>query len=302
MNTIFNHTGLVLIAALAMAGCAGNSDTTLDDNPQNTDHQETDMTAKAITLKAFDAIFRDFDPEAARALLAEDYIQHNVSVPTGATPVLAFIPDLKASGITPTTHRVIAEGDLVVMHNTYTQAQAFGAETLVAFDIFRVENGKLAEHWDNLQPPPTQTASGRSMTDGATTIEDRELTAQNKARVEAFARDVLLGGQFDKAADYIIATPGAYIQHNPDIPDGLDGLAEAFGKFAEAGQALNYTKVHAIVAEGNFVFMMSEGTLGDTPTAFFDLLRVEDGMIVEHWDTIATIPPASEMPHNNGKF
>lgn len=269
---------------------------------QNIDKKEMFPTPKAITLKGFHALFRDFDVEAARELLAEDYIQHNVSVPTGAAPVLSIIPALKASGITATTHRVIAEGDLVVMHNTYNQAQAFGAETLVAFDIFRVKNGKLVEHWDNLQPPPTKTASGRSMTDGVTATEDCEFTAQNKALVEAFARNVLIGGQSDMITDYIIDTPGAYIQHNPNIPDGLDGLIKALTEFAAAGQALTYKKVHAVVAEGSFVFMMSEGSIGETPTAFFDLLRVQDGKIAEHWDTVATIPPASQMPHSNGKF
>jgi predicted SnoaL-like aldol condensation-catalyzing enzyme len=54
------------------------------------------------------------------------------------------------------------------------------------------------------------------------------------------------------------------------------------------------------VAEGNFVVTASEGTLGGEPTAFFDLFRVEDGWIVEHWDVISTIP--SEMAHENGKF
>jgi predicted SnoaL-like aldol condensation-catalyzing enzyme len=251
------------------------------------------MTPKAITLKGFHALFRDFDVDDARELLADDYIQHNVNVPTGAAPVLGILPSLKASGITATTHCVIAEGDLVVMHNTYNNAQVFGAETLVAFDIFRVKNGKLAEHWDNLQPPPAITASGRSMTDGATATEDCEFTARNKALVEAFARNVLVGGQFDKIGDYIITTPGAYIQHNPTIADGLDGLIKAFTGFAMAGQAITYKKVHAIIAEGNFVFLMSEGSAGDTPTAFFGLLRVQDGQIVEHWDTIPAIPPAA---------
>ncbi len=295
MNITHKHNALALMVALALT-LAG------DATAQTNNNLETHLTPKAITLKGFNALFRDFDVEAARALLAEDYIQHNVSVPTGAAPVLSFLPALKASGFNATTHRVFAEGNLVVMHNTYKQAQAFGAETLIGFDIFRVKDGKLVEHWDNLQPPPAKTASGRSMTDGATATEDCELTAQNKALVEAFARNVLIGGQFDKISDYIIADPGAYIQHNPNIPDGLDGLIKAFTAFAMAGQGITYSKVHAIIAEGNFVFMMSEGLLGDTPTAYFDLLRVQDGKIVEHWDTIATIPPADKMPHSHGKF
>ena len=55
-----------------------------------------------------------------------------------------------------------------------------------------------------------------------------------------------------------------------------------------------------MVAEGNFVFAASEGKFGGEHTAFFDLFRVEDGLIVEHWDVMTTIP--TEMAHSNGKF
>ena len=58
--------------------------------------------------------------------------------------------------------------------------------------------------------------------------------------------------------------------------------------------------MHRILGEGNFVLMMAEGTFGTTPTAYYDLFRLEDGMIVEHWDVIAEIP--AEMAHDNGKF
>ncbi len=257
------------------------------------------MSATEIVLNTLAAIFVNFDTEAAKALLAPDYIQHNPAVPTGAETIIGFIPALKESGIGVTTHRVITEGDFVLLHNTYTNAQAFGAPTLVAFDLFRVENGKAAEHWDNLQAPAGPNPSGRKMTDGATAVTDHDLTVENKALVTAFATDVLIGGQFDKAADYIVSGEG-YQQHNPGIGDGLVALGTAFAALAEAGSPVTYTKVHRTVAEGNFVFLMSEGTIGPVPTAFFDLFRVEGGKIVEHWDVVSPIPP--EMAHDNGKF
>jgi len=256
------------------------------------------MTAQEIALGLVAAIFINFDPKAARDLLAADYIQHNVAVPTGAEPVLGFIPALEKSGVKVTTHRVISEGDLVVLHNTYDNAQLFGAKTLVAFDVFRVGNGRVVEHWDNLQPIVTETASGRSMTDGPTAVTDLSKTAENKALVQAFIADVLLGGAPERINDYISAL--TYLQHNPMVADGLEGLGKALAAMAEAGQAMRYTKTHLVVAEGNFVFTASEGAIGDTPTAFFDLFRVADGKIVEHWDTVSRIP--AEMPHNNGKF
>lgn len=256
------------------------------------------MSPSEIVLAALAAIFTDYDPEAAARLLAPDYIQHNAAVPTGAAAVIGFIPALKDSGISVTVHRVIAEGDLVVVHATYDNAQAFGADTLVALDVFRVADGQVAEHWDNLQARPADTVSGRTMTDGPTEIADRDLTAANKALVEGFIADVLQGGAPDRMTDYI--STETYLQHNPMVGDGHDSLGAALAAMAEAGQALRYDTTHLIVAEGNFVFVASEGAIGETPTAFFDLFRVADGLIVEHWDTVSGIP--AEMAHENGKF
>ena len=93
-----------------------------------------------------------------------------------------------------------------------------------------------------------------------------------------------------------------YDQHNPGIADGLDGLGAALAAFAEQGIVMAYDKLHGIFGEGNFVLTVSEGSLGGVPTSFYDLFRIEDGLIVEHWDVMESIAPAEEHKHNNGKF
>ncbi len=262
------------------------------------DDRNDRMTPKQVATQLFSAVFGDFDDQATAELLAPDYIQHNPTIPTGAAPLIGFLPALKESGIVATTHRIISEGDLVVLHNTYTNAQLFGDDTLVAFDVVRVDGDRAVEHWDNLQAPPATTASGRSMTDGPTEVTDLHLTADNKALVTSFLDEVFLGGAVEKAGQFIVGEPGAYRQHNPLVPDGLEQMQAGLTALAEAG--LSFTKVHQVVAEGNFVFSLTEGRFGGEPSAFFDLWRVEDGRIVEHWDVIETIP--AEMAHDNGKF
>ena len=256
------------------------------------------MTPKELVMEAVAAIFINFDPSAAEQLLAKDYIQHNPAVPTGAAPILGFIPGLQESGIKVDIHRVIAEGDMVVLHTTYQNAQAFGADMLVGFDVFRVEDGKVAEHWDNLTPITPPNPSGHTQTDGPTEIIDLYKTAGNKALVTDFVETILKGGEVDRITDFL--STETYIQHNSQIADGLDGLGAALAAMAEQGIQMIYSDVHMVVAEGNFVFTASEGKLGGKPTAFYDLFRVEDGKIVEHWDVIADIP--AEMAHDNGKF
>lgn len=256
-------------------------------------------TPTELATAAIEALFIDFDVAAAEALLAPDYIQHNPGVPTGARPVLEFIPALKESGLSVTTHRIFADGDLVVTHNTYENAELFGGPTLAAFDVFRIEDGKVAEHWDNLQALAPPNASGRTLTDGPTEVTDLDKTEANKALVTEFADIVLVGGAFDRIGDYIIGGD-AYLQHNPSFGDGLQALAEGFTTLAAEGNAIVYNEVRQVIGHGNFVLLMSEGTFGEAPTAYFDLLRLEDGKIVEHWDVIQEIP--TEMAHDNGKF
>lgn len=255
------------------------------------------MTSTEIALAAFASLITDFDQEAARNLFAPDIIQHNPGVPTGAEPLIGFIPALEDSGIAVTTHRVLTDGDYVVLHSTVENAQLFGAPTMVAFDVYRIEDGKVAEHWDNLQALEGPNASGHTMTDGPTEVTDLDRTDANKALVAEFAQTVLIEGDFGRISDYF--TPDL-IQHNPWWGDGLTALGEGFASYAEQGKALQYTKIHQIIGEGDFVLMMAEGTLGETPTAYYDLLRLEDGLVVEHWDVIAEIP--AEMAHGNGMF
>lgn len=261
---------------------------------------QTQMTPTELALAVARAAFETHDVDALGELLHPDYIQHNPSIPDGAAGLISLIPAAKESGLAVETHRVIAEGDLVVLHNTFSNAQLFGADEIVSFDVFRVDGDLVVEHWDNLQVLPAVTASGRSMTDGPTTSIDAHLTAENKALVQGFLDEVFLGGAVDKAGDYIVTEPGAYHQHNPLVPDGLDALGAAFVQLAESGQAFSFSAVHHVVAEGDFVFSMTEGHVGDVPSAFFDLWRVADGRIVEHWDVIEEIP--AEMAHDNGKF
>ena len=73
--------------------------------------------------------------------------------------------------------------------------------------------------------------------------------------------------------------------------------------FAENGLVMEYHKLHKVLGQGNYVLTLSEGVFGKgEPTAFYDLFRLEDGLIVEHWDVISTIPPQTEWKNTNGKF
>lgn len=143
----------------------------------------------------------------------------------------------------------------------------------------------------------TDTASGRTQTDGPTQPSDLDQTEANRALVLEFAEKALKGADYSALTDYI--STETYDQHNPEAADGLDGFGTAAAKWAEQGKNLVYKDVHKAVAEGDFVLLHSEGEFG-VPVAYWDLFRVADGKIVEHWDAITPVP--AELPHANGLF
>ncbi|MER6268805.1 nuclear transport factor 2 family protein [Streptomyces sp. NPDC001797] len=252
------------------------------------------MSSKDIVLKAAGELFGDRDPGAVDRWVAAGYRQHSSLAADGPEALRALVAglpgDFRYEGA-----RVIADGDLVALHGTY---HGFGPVPLVAFDLFRVDaEGRLAEHWDALTPVVADTASGRSQTDGPSAPSDPDRTEANRALVAEFAQKVLVGADYSVLTDYI--STDTYRQHNPEAADGLDGFGAAAARWAEQGRNLVYRTVHRIVAEGDLVLLQSEGEFG-VPVAYWDLFRVADGRIVEHWDVIAPVP--AELPHSNGLF
>jgi len=265
---------------------------------KSTKSKEMNADLKALAVNGMNAAFKTYNESDVKKYFSPTYIQHNPNVPTGIEPILGFVPLLKQAGTVYTNHRLIQDGDFVVMHNTYDNAQAFGAEKIVTFDVLRMENGQLAEHWDAVTPLVTETASGRSQIDGPTEITDLDKTEENKALVKHFMNDILFGANPNKLTDYV--STEKYHQHNTAIKDGLDGLGEALQYLASIDDMFQYKTIHKILGEGNFVLTMSEGAWHGQPHSFYDLFRIENGKIVEHWDVIQEIP--EKMAHDNGLF
>jgi len=224
------------------------------------------------------------------------YIQHNLAVGDGLAGFGEVMQHAPPQGFKANVIRAFEDGDYVFTHTVY---DFFGPK--VGFDVFRFENDLIVEHWDNLLEVQEPNPSGRTQTDGAVDITDKEKTEANKQVVRELIEKAFMNGEADKIPVYI--NPTKYIQHNPSIGDGLDGLGGAMKAMAEQGMSMVYTKIHHVLGEGNFVLTMSEGTFGKgDPTAYYDLFRLENGQIVEHWDVIAPIPPKSEWKNDNGKF
>lgn len=251
------------------------------------------MSAKNTVITATTRLFLQGDVSAIDEYFGPTYLQHSTLAADGVAGLRALAGNLPAD-FKYEPVRAYGEGDLVVTHWIY---HGFGPAPLVGFDVWRVADGRIVEHWDSLTPVVDPTVSGRTQTDGPTEVTETDKTAANKALVEEWVAKVLVGGDYSILADYV--STSSYAQHNPEAADGLDGFGAAAGKWAEAGKLLAYKKLHTIIAEGNFVYTRAEGDFG-VPVIYNDLWRIEDGKIVEHWDVIVPVP--ADLPHSNGVF
>ncbi len=289
------------IIALIMAFLIGCNDQTKTkqckkETKIKTERKMDDL--KVTAIRAQDAFFKTYSVEGIKTYFKTDYIQHNPTVPTGIMPVLGFLPVLQENKTTYTNHRLLQDGNYIIFHNSYHNAEPFGSKEVIAFDVWRMEDGMVAEHWDNITPKVEETASGRSQVDGPTEITDRDKTDANKVIVKNFIDNILFGKAPEKITEYV--STEEYNQHNPLVKDGLEGLSEAIEYLTAQNNMFIYKKTHKILGEGNFILAMSEGEWSGKPQAFYDLFRLKDGKIVEHWDVIQEIP--TEMANDNGKF
>jgi predicted SnoaL-like aldol condensation-catalyzing enzyme len=291
-----------VLAVFALSGILASCGVNQTKSTSEVNQSKTSkMTNKEIVGTFLGAVMKQ-DTATMRQVANADYIQHNPFVPTGLEPFIGLLPVLKEHGTYAENVRMFQDGDFVFMHNIWHNAKPFGhgVDEMVAFDIIRVdENGKVAEHWDAMTVLVKETASGRTQTDGPTTVEDLDKTEANKALAVSLIEDVLMGKNPSKIGDYISSEE--YHQHNPQIKDGLTGIVEAVEYLTSQNNMFKYTKIHKVLGEGNFVLTVSEGTWNGTSNAFYDLFRMENGKAVEHWDVIQPIPTEG-LANDNGMF
>ena len=115
---------------------------------------------KEIVLEVLKRSFIDRDPTVVEQYFGANYKQHNPVIPDGPSAIAEMIPTLTALAYEP--GMAVADGDLVMVHGRYT---GWGPKPMVAVDIFRVQDGKVVEHWDVMQEEVSaaDTVSGNRM-------------------------------------------------------------------------------------------------------------------------------------------
>ena len=235
--------------------------------------------------------------EAATAVVNPNkYIQHNPQTQEGGEGLAALFKRLSKTSPRVNIVRIFSDGDFVFAHTEYD----FSSRR-IGFEIFRFEGDQTVEHWDNIQPRLGPNQSGRSMVDGPTEMSELDRTEANRQFVRGFVEAVLIKHDLEGLRGYF--GPEGFIDHSPKAEQGAEALRARLSATTAQGELfVDYNKLHLVLAEGNFVLTVSEGFKSGIHSSFYDLFRVSDLKLVEHWDTTEAIPPQSQWKNNNGKF
>ena len=235
------------------------------------------------------------DPDSVVVVNEAKYIQHNPETHEGSEGLAALFKRIAKMSPRVNIVRIFSDGDYV-----FGQTEYDFANSNIGFEVFRFEGDQAVEHWDNIQQRQGPNSSGHSMVDGETDITDLHLTETNRETVRSFVEDVLIKREFKNLEGYFYN--GQFTQHNPQMADGVESLKSALKATSEQGYSIQYDRLHRVLAEGNFVLAVSEGSRSGIHSSFYDLFRLADGNLLEHWDTIEAVPPRNEWKNDNGKF
>lgn len=233
--------------------------------------------------------------EAVLKYTGHRYTQHSTGVGDGTEGFLAFFEPFVARNPKRDIEivRILEDGPWVFC-NAY-QSLNEGAAQWVTMDLFYTDpDGPILEHWDTIAPYVAVIPSGTDMVRGATDIDMGADTQTNKAVVLEYTKQVLQEGDHAKLDQFVSAD---IIQHAPSIGAGRAGVADWLGSSA-AGR---YEMLYQLIGQGDFAVTYGKRHADGQDIAVFDVYRLADGMIVEHWMNAEEIGPR-ETWGNSGKF
>lgn len=230
------------------------------------------------------------DASSVAVVNQDKYIQHNPQTREGGEGLAVLFKRLSKSKPRVNIVRIFEDGDYIFAHTEYDFS-----DSNIGFEIFRFEGNQTIEHWDNIQLRHGRNAAGYTMVDGETEVTDHDKTEINRGIIQSFISEVLINRQLNEISDYLIDD---YIEHSHQSGNGLPALRSAQSE----ADSIQYIKNHRVLAEGNFVLSVCEGTMNGLHSSFYDLYRLRNNKIVEHWDTTEEIPARSEWKNDNGKF
>ena len=254
------------------------------------------VAGDAVLLANFaDALLIQRRPRYAfETYAAQDLIQHNPAALDGREAAIKlFSPIIGSPGAHFAISALIADGGYGFIHFRGTLGGP-GQGAAVA-ELYRIQAGKLVEHWDAFQPISEKSVSAHPMFGELTSTAPAPCTAASaadRALVTGFA-DLLYRQRQVQAAFERYAAPDM-IQHDPGLPDGSSAAVAELTPILSR-PATRITIAHILACRDMGVIHL-RSQYGSAPGhVIFDIMRIAHGRIVEHWDVFQ---PVSANPVN----
>jgi len=238
--------------------------------------------------------------EAINKYTGHRYTQHSTGVKDGKEGFIEFFGDFVDR--CPVRDIQIIRS---IVDERYVFLQAYqvinnGDAQWVTTDFFDYDDqDRIIEHWDVIAAYSDATPSGHTSIDGESEIKDFDKTTENKALVRNLLKDAFMRDGNPSKLDHYISK-AQYIEHKSDVADGFENLA---AQVQRENRLFNYEEIIHLLGQGNFVATLSRATcLEDGQSkeyAQVDIFRIENGLVVEHWDNVEPVP---EVNVNSGKF
>ncbi|MET3803156.1 putative SnoaL-like aldol condensation-catalyzing enzyme [Nakamurella sp. UYEF19] len=295
-------------ASAASAGPSGPDDQTIPNaEARDTHARNTEARNTAVVRRAFAEFYGGGRTERFAEFFDHGYIEHDPAIAAGRSGLLAWVRQTQAQRPRSITSikRIIAQGSMVAVHSHRSTTPADEMTGTAVIELFSLRAGRIVEHWTYTQAVPATTRSGNSMFSnvyaypGTPPVVTRTRADANrqlilKAWAAVFsARDLTV-------LDRYWAPGNGYLQHNPNVPNGVGGLKGFLGTLPPSVSQNRFS-----VAAGDLVLTVNQSvaTSGDLDSdlvgsAVADVYRIVDGRAVEHWDVVSPVPTTSANDHS----
>jgi predicted SnoaL-like aldol condensation-catalyzing enzyme len=295
---------MALLSGLGMTSAhAATSERVLPTGAQCTGIEQRN---KEIVQYIYNVIYNQDKVALVDKVFSADLIQHDPTLANGRQGERAYIQNKLAQKPRPVfvVKHLLAYGDIVAAHVQVTTTPGNEFSGQAELDLFRLnQQGQIVEHWDSIQNVPAKSTSGNSMFstlyhDGRIPVTAKQEDA-NRALVSSLADRLFNKRDLSVLDQYWSPT---YIQHNPQMANGVSGLKAALPTFFPF---IAHFNIDYAVADGNYVLLFQQSIAPGqninnqfAGAAIADLYHVVNGKVVEHWDIIQNVPTKSVNGHS----
>ena len=232
--------------------------------------------------------------EVLSTYMGKTYTQHSTGVKDGKAGFAEFFQDFFRRNPKREIEIVRAFEDGPFVFLQVYQNLNDGAAQWVTADIFRADAwGRIVEHWDVIEAYEAPKTGEPDQVKGSFAVDRSQSGDASKAVVRRFLVEAFQNRNAEAFGEFVAED---VIQHDARIGQGR----ASWRTYAEVHD-VRYDFVFKVVGESNWVAAYSKADIDGVECALFDIFRIEDGRIAEHWDVAEPVPPRAELA-NSGKF